>query len=257
MSDFQPKLLGFLCNWCAYAGADLAGVSRFQYPANMRVIRVMCSGRVDPLLVLKPFREGIDGVAVLGCHPGDCHYQTGNYEAERKMHMVHQVLTRIGIEPERLYLDWVSAAEGKRFSEVVTKFTEQVRELGPISKHKDISETITLGERIVESVRIRWLVGKQRELVEKGNVYHEKVNDQQITDLLWDNINKEYDRQRIFTLLKRQSESAVTIAKTLQIPSDRVVKYLTNMENRGLIHLTDISKDVPYYTLSPAGGDSL
>ena len=127
MSSFEPKLLGFLCNWCAYAGADLAGVSRFQYPSNIRVIRVMCSGRVDPVLIFESLKQGIDGVAVLGCHPGDCHYQTGNYEAENKMKMTADVLKKIGIEHDRLYLDWVSAAEGKRFSEIVTTFTDQIR----------------------------------------------------------------------------------------------------------------------------------
>jgi len=146
MAEFEPKLLGFLCNWCAYAGADLAGVSRYQYPPNMRVIRVMCSGRVDPLFVLKSFKQGIDGVAVLGCHPGDCHYQTGNYEAENKMKMTKNVLEKIGVEPERLYLDWVSAAEGKRFSEVITGFTAKIKEIGPIGQQKDFKDRIEIGE---------------------------------------------------------------------------------------------------------------
>ena len=130
--EFQPKILGFLCNWCAYAGADLAGVSRFQYPTNIRVIRVMCSGRVDPTHVFNAFKKEIDGVAVLGCHHGDCHYQTGNYEAENKMIMTKKVLEKIGITPDRLYLDWVSAAEGKRFSEVISEFTDTIRNLSLI-----------------------------------------------------------------------------------------------------------------------------
>ena len=132
-SDFEPKIVGFLCNWCSYAGADLAGTSRTQYPPNLRIIRVPCSGRVDPLLVLKAFQDGADGVMVLGCHPGDCHYQQGNYFAQRRYALMHRLLEFTGLESGRLHVDWVSASEGKKFAEVVTQFTEQVRALGPVA----------------------------------------------------------------------------------------------------------------------------
>jgi F420-non-reducing hydrogenase iron-sulfur subunit len=130
--QFEPKIISFLCNWCSYAGADLAGTSRMQYPQNVRIIRVPCSGRVDPLFVLKAFLEGADGVMVLGCHPGDCHYKQGNYLAQRRYSIMHRLLEFTGVEKERLIVDWVSASEGKRFGEVVTNFTEQVRNLGPM-----------------------------------------------------------------------------------------------------------------------------
>lgn len=129
--EFEPKILAFCCNWCAYAGADLAGVSRMQYPPNIRIIRVMCSGRVDPEFVLKAFTLGADGVLVLGCHPGDCHYLSGNYKTMRRVPLTKRLLEQFGVEQERLKLEWVSAAEGARFAQVVTDFTSRVKELGP------------------------------------------------------------------------------------------------------------------------------
>jgi coenzyme F420-reducing hydrogenase delta subunit len=128
---FEPKIVGFLCNWCSYAGADLAGTSRTGYPQNLRIIRVPCSGRVDPLFVLKAFQDGADGVMVLGCHPGDCHYQQGNYIARRRYALMHRLLEFTGLETGRLFIDWVSASEGKRFADVAAAFTERVRSLGP------------------------------------------------------------------------------------------------------------------------------
>ena len=131
MKQFEPKIVSFLCNWCSYAGADLAGTSRIEYPQNIRIIRVPCSGRVDPLFVVKAFLDGADGVMVLGCHPGDCHYQQGKYYAQRRYAIMHKLLDFIGIEFDRLEVDWVSASEGKRFADVVTDFTNQVKKLGP------------------------------------------------------------------------------------------------------------------------------
>jgi len=248
MAKFEPKLLGFLCNWCAYAGADLAGVSRFQYPTNMRVIRVMCSGRVDPTFIFQAMKHGVDGVAVLGCHHGDCHYQTGNYEAEHKMHMTQQVLKRIGIEPQRLYLDWVSAAEGKRFSEVITSFTNQITTLGPITQMKQYKNRLDLGEKIVESVRLRWLVGKQRELMEKGNVYHEKVDKDTLSALITRNIEKEYRIQQLLTHLQ-QPHTVPALAQKLSLNTAEVARYITGLENIGAVTLIDFTGDHPRYQL--------
>jgi coenzyme F420-reducing hydrogenase delta subunit/ferredoxin len=128
---FEPKIVGFLCNWCSYAGADLAGTSRLSYPPNIRIVRVPCSGRVDPLFVARALKEGADGVLVLGCHPGDCHYSDGNYVARRRFAVMQELLFFLGFERERVKLDWVSASEGARFARVVSEFTEQVRQLGP------------------------------------------------------------------------------------------------------------------------------
>lgn len=131
-SAFEPKIIGFLCNWCSYAGADLAGVSRIQYPPNIRIIRVMCSGRIDPAFILEAFKDGADGVLVAGCHlPSDCHYLTGNFKALRRIALLKNVLKDFGIEPERVRLEWVSASEGDRFATVVRDMVEQIKKLGP------------------------------------------------------------------------------------------------------------------------------
>ncbi len=135
-SPFEPKILAFLCNWCSYAGADLAGVSRFQYPSTIRVIRVPCSGRINPLYILKALQNGYDGVLVSGCHPGDCHYITGNFLARRKFAIIKKFLEYVGIEPERVQFSWVSAAEGVRFAQIIEKVTNDIRKIGPLTYFK-------------------------------------------------------------------------------------------------------------------------
>ncbi|MCK5785906.1 MAG: hydrogenase iron-sulfur subunit [Candidatus Sabulitectum sp.] len=134
MSEWQPRILAILCNWCSYAGADLAGVSRMQYPPSIRVVRIPCSGRVDPLFIMKSLQSGFDGVLVSGCHPGDCHYISGNYVARRKFAVLKPLLEFIGLEPNRVQFSWISAGEGDRFAKVVTKITEDIRELGPATR---------------------------------------------------------------------------------------------------------------------------
>ena len=129
--DFEPRIVGFLCNWCSYAGADMAGTSRMSYPPNIRIIRVPCSGRIDPLFVVKAFQMGADGVLIAGCHPGDCHYAEGNYHLRRRFALLRPFLDYLGIEKERFRLEWVSASEAKRFTQVVSSFTDEVRKLGP------------------------------------------------------------------------------------------------------------------------------
>ncbi|NIR86245.1 hydrogenase iron-sulfur subunit [Candidatus Bathyarchaeota archaeon] len=131
MTEFEPKIVGFLCNWCAYAGADLAGVSRIQYPPNLRVVRVMCTGRIDPAFILEAFRSGADGVLVAGCHPGDCHYISGNFKAYRRVVMLKKLLEQFGLESDRLRLEWVSASEGDRFATVIKDMVGEIKKLGP------------------------------------------------------------------------------------------------------------------------------
>ncbi|CAN2042093.1 F420-non-reducing hydrogenase iron-sulfur subunit D [Candidatus Magnetomoraceae bacterium gMMP-15] len=131
MSDWQPTIAAFFCNWCTYGAADLAGVSRMQYPPNIRVIRIPCSGRLSPKFILSAFRNGADGVWISGCHPGDCHYLEGNYYARRKFALLKNLLEFIGLEPGRLHFSWVSSAESTKFVEVVTEVTNAVKALGP------------------------------------------------------------------------------------------------------------------------------
>ena len=132
MTDtFEPKIIAFLCNWCSYAGADLAGTSRMKYAPNIRVIKVPCTGRIDPLFILKAFQVGADGVLVSGCHPNDCHYRSGNFLARRRWMVFKDMLEFVGIEQGRIHFSWVSAAEGNKFVEVVNKVTNEVKALGP------------------------------------------------------------------------------------------------------------------------------
>jgi len=130
-NGFEPKIVGFLCNWCSYRGADMAGIARIKSAPNVRIVRVMCSGRVDPVFVLKAFEQGADGVLILGCHPGDCHYAEGNYKTARRVPLLKKMLEQLGIEDGRVRLDWVSAAEGDRFATIVNEVTAKVKELGP------------------------------------------------------------------------------------------------------------------------------
>ena len=132
--DFEPNLVAFLCNWCSYAGADLAGTSRIQYPPNVRIIRVMCSGRVNPMFVVNALQQGADGVLVGGCHPGDCHYVQGNYFARRRMAILKRLLGYLGIDEKRVRMTWVSAAEGKKFADVIKEVTDDIKKLGPMEQ---------------------------------------------------------------------------------------------------------------------------
>ena len=147
-NDFEPRIVGFLCNWCSYAGADAAGTSRMKYPPNVRIVRVMCSGRVSPELVIRTFREGADGVMVLGCHIGDCHYVSGNFRTAKRFPIFRSLLSHLGIHPDRLLLEWVSSSEARRFADVVEEFTARIRALGPLET-KGTRETKKLEQKEV------------------------------------------------------------------------------------------------------------
>ena len=246
--SFEPKILGFLCNWCSYAGADLAGVSRFQYPTNLRIIRVMCSGRIDPFIITKAFENGFDGVAVLGCHLGDCHYLTGNYEAQIKMQTLFKILSLVGLD-NRLLLEWVSAAEGLRFSEVVKNFTDKIRKLGPSplkNGDPDLLEKFEAVQRVTEDFRIRTLVGRKRPLITTGNVYGEKVIEEEFDNFTEDAIVTEFQRNRILIQLK-EPKSVKEIAKKLDLDTQNVLKDIIVLRQRGLVAVEKIEEVTPYY----------
>jgi coenzyme F420-reducing hydrogenase delta subunit len=136
LEEFEPNIIGFLCNWCSYAGADLAGTSRIQYPPNVKIIKVMCSGRVNPMYIINAFQQGADGVLISGCHPGDCHYNHGNYLARRRIATMKKLLEFMGIEPDRVKMTWVSAAEGRKYADVVREVTDDIKKLGPMTKFR-------------------------------------------------------------------------------------------------------------------------
>ena len=136
--EFTPRILAFCCNWCSYTGADLAGTSRIQMPATVRNIRIMCSSRVDPLFIVKAYLRGADGILIAGCHPGDCHYNRGNYYARRRIALMKKVLEEVGLETDRVMLSWISASEGQKYADVTSDFTEKIKEMGPNPVRKEV-----------------------------------------------------------------------------------------------------------------------
>ncbi len=249
--SYEPKILGFLCNWCSYAGADLAGVSRIQYPPNLRVIRVMCSGRVDPEFIFQGFLSGIDGIIVMGCHPGDCHYLEGNYEAELKFEMVRQFLYYADFE-ERVQLEWVSASEGNRFAEVVTQFTEHIKELGPSPIHSEgnsaeLMDKLRALEMASTSYRMRALVGRERALTEQENVYGETLTKQEFDSLFQEAIYDEYIRHRILFSLHKDPKSVKDLAIEFDIEPSEVLSHMLVLKQRGEVAMDKIVGITPIY----------
>jgi F420-non-reducing hydrogenase iron-sulfur subunit len=232
---FEPKILSFLCNWCAYAGADLAGISRFQYPPNARVIRVMCSGRIDPAFIPRAFLAGFDGVMILGCHPGDCHYLSGNLQAERKMTLTRSLLAHEGIEQERLLLDWVSAGEGQRFAQIMTGFISRIRDLGPFPQSEEMGEKLQAIQTSLEGEKIRWMVGKAPELMEKENVYGEYTDPERVKEVLEMTVFEELTKNRILTLLEKGPRAAEEISLKLPLSLKETLTCLVSLVGEGKI----------------------
>ncbi|MBD3253714.1 MAG: hydrogenase iron-sulfur subunit [Candidatus Lokiarchaeota archaeon] len=250
--SFEPKILGFLCNWCSYAGADLAGVSRIQYPPNIRVIRVMCSGRVDPEFLFQGFMAGIDGIIVMGCHPGDCHYLEGNYEAEQKFVMVKKFLELVNFE-NRISLEWVSASEGNRFAKIVTDFTNQIKEIGPSPLREDthdenLLEKMNAMKLAATSYRMRALVGRERALVEQENVYGELIPPEKFNNIFTQAIYEEYLRSRILLSLGKDPKSVKDLAIEMNIQASEVLDHILILKGRSQVNLDKIIGNTPIYT---------
>jgi len=249
--SFEPKILGFLCNWCSYAGADLAGVSRIQYPTNIRVIRVMCSGRVDPSFVADAFINGIDGVLVLGCHLGDCHYLTGNYEAEIKMQALNKLLGLMDFS-NRMRLDWVSAAEGNKFAQIVSEFTNHIKKLGPTplkekQKKSQVADSLQAVKNVLEDSRLRGLIARQRELVSEENVYGEKISAERFEKLIEEVVQNEYIRHKIIIKIKEKGKSVPTIANEIGIKASEVLEHIVVLRARGLVDVSEINEEIPTF----------
>jgi len=249
--SFEPKILGFLCNWCSYAGADLAGVSRIQYPPNIRVIRVMCSGRVDPEFIFQGFKTGIDGIIVMGCHPGDCHYLEGNYEAEKKFNMVKRLLSFVDLD-NRVRLEWVSASEGNRFAEVVTDFTNSIKELGqsPIggeNPDETLLKKLDAMENAAGSYRLRALVGRERSLTESENVYGETTPIEKFNHVFFPALYDEYVRNRILLEIEDDSRSVKELAVQLEIDASEVLEHLLVLRGRNHVAYDRIDGNTPLY----------
>jgi coenzyme F420-reducing hydrogenase delta subunit len=257
---FMPKIIGFLCNWCSYAGADLAGVSRYQYPPAIRTIRVMCSGRVDPGLIFESYIQGADAVFVGGCHIGDCHYLEGNYYAERKIKMTMKLLEKTGLEPGRLRLEWVSASEGERFASIMNEFVGQVQELGPSpiagsEPNQDILTNIKAAQATVNDFRLRAIVSKEWKIVERGNVYDIKKSQEDFDAFMEDALNVEFTRNQIMVLLNEGPLTVKDISAKLNKPTDVILDNLVILRKNNQVALQSIENFTPKYVSLVVGGD--
>lgn len=246
MSDREPKIIAFLCNWCSYAGADLAGVSRFQYAPTVRALRTMCSGRVDPLHIMEGLESGFDGVFVYGCHIGDCHYLMGNFYTAKRVEVVRELLDLSGIGRERVQLRWVSAAEGKEFAGSVTELSDVVRGLGPLDKEKCKLQLPAVVETL-GSAKLRWLLGMERHLTEVGNVYDEKVDKQQYDELLKAATTEEYQKALILEALRDGPQSVREIAARSGLPVYRTSLLLGAVEKAGKVDLQGYDGATPKF----------
>jgi F420-non-reducing hydrogenase iron-sulfur subunit len=256
MTEFEPKVLGILCNWCSYAGADLAGVSRFQYPTNIRTLRVMCSTRVTPHVLLEIFRSGVDGVVVGGCHIGDCHYITGNYYTEKRMALTKSLMKTAGLEPERLSFYMVSASEGKRFAELITDFVETIKGLGPSRATTDpkLSRRLDAAIETAKAYRLRLLNGKELGLVQTGNVYDKPIDPKRLDALLDKAVKEEFERNFILQLTRDRPLSVKEMAKELDAPPDEILEQVVFLRSRSMIALDSIDGVSPKYKATASGG---
>jgi len=245
--EFEPKIVGFLCNWCCYAGADLAGVSRYQYPTNIRIIRVMCSGRVDPAFILRAFSNGMDGVFVGGCWLGECHYITeGNHDAISMVHLCKKLLGYIGINPERLRLEWVSASQGIRFAEIMTDFAKKLKEIGPLGisegiAEKDLKLKLEAAKTLVPYIK---LVERERLRVrfDTDDEYKEFFAREEVDKLFRELIGDKLAISQIMLLLRERPLSTRELSEVLGLSPSEVSRHLSNSARQGLIRFDESQK---------------
>ncbi len=245
-ATFEPKMLAFLCNWCSYAGADLAGVSRFQYPPTIRVLRTMCSGRVDPLHLVEALGSGFDAVLVFGCHIGDCHYLEGNYYTQKRIEIVRQLMDLSQIGSERVQLKWVSAAEGQLFADGVKELSRTMAELGPFDREKNASALSIVGS-VLSTPRVRWLLGMDRQLTQRENVFHEKISEEQYAEMLSGVVKIEYQKALILESLKDGPLSVREIAAATGLPIYTVSQRLGDLEKTGMADLHGYQDSTPRF----------
>ena len=221
-TDFEPRIIAFCCNWRAYVGADIAGTSRLQYPPNIRIIRVMCCGRMDPTFVLSAFSWGADGVMILGCHPGDCHYIKGNFMAEKRMPFLRQALQHMGIEEERLKLNWVSASEGHKFAYLANEMVDKLKELGPIKPK--LKETVDA----FRTERLRWVMGlTHTEPKISRKRYYAKTEEI---------MKAEVERQMIIGTIKQKGPLTIReISDATNMPPDKILRHMIALRKAGVI----------------------
>jgi len=249
---FRPKIIGFVCNWSLPTGVDIASAGTIHGYPKIHIVRVMCVGRIDPVIVLETFAKGADGVLVIGCHPPDCHYIEGNLQAERKIKMLKKLISRTGLEPERLRLDWAYASEVERFAKIIDAFRNQVTVLGqsPLAGEKtdkNILAGIMAAKAVAGDSRLRTLVGREKKLIEEGSVYGEKVGQEEFDEVMNESIDAEYARSRIHLLVKDKPMSVEGLAKHLGLEPKKVLRHIVVLRQRGLVALDRIEGEDPLY----------
>ena len=254
--------MGFLCNWCSYAGADLAGVSRIQYPTNVGVVRVMCSSSIDPVILVETMIRGADGVLVAGCHPGDCHYDIGNLQAERRVKVVRRLLDRCGLEPQRIRLEWVSASEGMRYAEVVDSFVEEVGELGPNpvagdEPDLDILERLYIARDVLGDFRVNLLVNKEHQIEDVSNVFGDTIPKERMDELLDTATSEEFSRCSLLMLARDSPVSVQQMADRTGLPEEEVLDHTVTLVDRGLLKVDRVDDGSPLYLTIPQDRDRI
>ncbi|MBE0515963.1 MAG: hydrogenase iron-sulfur subunit [Methanophagales archaeon] len=231
-----PKIITFCCNWCAYPGADLAGISHFKYPENARIIRVMCSGRVDPGLVLEAFISGADGVMVMGCHIGECHYEHGNFEAERRIKLLQYLFNKYGLGAERLRIEWIAASEGMKFAEVTADFVETVREIGIMQE--ETTEILEVMKDTFYGERLRLALGAANRALSSG------ADGEKYEEALRRIAEEEMNKYRVLQTLRKEGElSARVVAEKLGLSLRETFNHFLDLTREGVIEEGEMGED--------------
>lgn len=231
-----PKIITFCCNWCAYPGADLAGISHFTYPANTRIIRVMCSGRVDPGLVLEAFSSGADGVMVMGCHLGECHYEHGNFEAERRMKVLQYLFDKYGLGGERLRVEWIAASEGRKFAEVTADFVETVKKAGAV--RAETKEILDVMKDTFYGERLRLALGAANRALSSG------ADGEKYEETLKRIAEEEMNKYRVLQTLRKEGALGVNVvAETLGLNLRETFNHFLDLKRDGLIEEGETGED--------------
>ncbi len=249
---FRPRIIGFVCNWSLPKWVGVTSPSAVLGYPKILIVRLMCVGRIDPAIVLETFVRGADGVLVVGCHPPDCHYVEGNLEAVRKTKMLKELMLLTSLEPERLRLTWAYPFEVERFAEVLDDFGEQVRALGPscLAGEKpdaDVLMNLRAAKAAAEGFRLRVLLGRERELTERENMYGEKVSQEQFDALLREVADAEFMQHKIHLLAAERPMSVKEIAATAKIKPDQVLRHIVDMRRKGMIALDHLDGTTPLY----------
>ena len=250
MSFEEPKIACFVCNW-VFTEQELA-TSRIRKVANVNVVRVMCIGRIDPVIILETFIKGADGVLLVGCAPPDCHFVEGNVYAELTVNVLKKLLALADLEPKRLELRWVSPIEEVRFAKIIKDFTEQLGKLGPsplarTKRDVNILENVFAAKNAVADFRLRALIGKEKELTKNVNAYGERISSEEFNALLDEVVKAEYIRHKLLLLARKKPFSVKELAKALNMKPAVVLRHIVNMRRKGMIALDSVEGTTPLY----------